>query len=316
MTTMTNAASSTSALAGTLPGPIAPTPVLYHLHIPKTAGTTFYAALASRYPTDKVCPVRGDHWNLLRMPRETFAAFDLVGGHLSFGRHLSTVMGRPIRPVTMLREPRALLISLYKQVMQEPRDPIRPYVDANCPTVESFFFDPKISDWVADAQARFLSYTEPLFSLETISRIQAADPGDVLTIVREAGASPLPSPYEMLARARRRLTECEVVGLVEQFDESFARICDMMGWPRPDTPVPRKNVSTIPVSETLSPRLIARLDELSWMDRILYGEAKARFEAERGAGSRGAVRRLTSLATRFPERAKRVLTTVRDRRAA
>jgi hypothetical protein len=256
-------------------------PVLYHLHIPKTAGTTLYALLETRFPREKVCPVRLSSLDILRMPREQLAGFDLLGGHWEFGYHLPAILGRPVRAVTLLREPRALVLSLYKQVMQQPLDPIRPYVDANCPTLETFLSDPVMSKYVADTQTRFLAVAERRFTPAVVEKIRAAEPAELNNIVRDANASDPPvSVYEMLHRARRRLAECEVVGLVERFDETAARIGAVFGLPS-GAPPKQRNVSSMKFrEEELSPRVLHRLDELTALDQILYREVSARFERE------------------------------------
>lgn len=255
-------------------------PVLYHLHIPKAAGTTLYDLLRTRFPRRRRCPVRVSLLDLIRIPRQRFAAFDLVGGHLEFGYYLAEYMGRPVRAVTLLREPRAHLLSLYKQVMQEPLDPVRAYVDAHCPTVEDFFFDPQMAEYVADPQARFLAVAERRFTPAVVERLRGAGPAEVPAIVQQAAdACPMPSPAETLGRARGRLDECFFVGLVERFDESADRLRAALGWPafrRTES----RNVSSVRVAHGRpSRRLLDRLDELTQIDRMLYEEAAGRFDA-------------------------------------
>jgi hypothetical protein len=227
--------------------------------------------------------------DLIRIPRERFARYDLVGGHLEFGYHLPEYMGREVQVVTMLRDPRSHLLSLYKQVMQEPLDPIRKHVDAHCSTVDSFFFDPVISDYVANPQTRFLAVAERRLTVPVLDQIRRAKRADAARIVAEAAAAaPAPSAEEMLERARRRLSECLLVGLVEQFDESVNRLCVALGWP-PFGRVASRCVSSIKVSrETISPRVLARIDELTKLDRVLYREAVDRFHVETPAFRRAA----------------------------
>jgi len=253
-------------------------PVLYHLHIPKAAGTTLYDLLRTRFPRRKRCPVRVSLLDLIRIPRRRFAAFDLVGGHLEFGYHLPEYMGRPVRTVTLLREPRSHLLSLYKQVMQEPLDPVRAYVDVHCPTVEDFFFDPQMAAYVANPQARFLAVAERRFTPVVLERLRGATPAEVPAIVQQAADDcPTPSPAETLDRARARLAECFFVGLVERFDESSDRLRTALGWPafrRTES----RNVSSVKVAEGRpSKRLLDRLDELTQIDRVLYDEAAEHF---------------------------------------
>jgi hypothetical protein len=261
--------------------PAPPAPALYHLHIPKAAGTALFDLLRSRFPRRKVCPVRLSSLDLLRIPPDRFARYDLIGGHLEFGYHLPELTGRPVRPVVLLREPRSLLLSLYKQLMHEPLDPLRAHVDAHCPTLEAFFFDPLVSRYVANPQTRFLAVTERRFTLDVVRRLRAATPEASRHIVQQTAESdPDLSPFELLDRARRRLDDCAAVGLVERFEESCDRICAALGWPsfaRPKT----RNVSPLKIGRDQLPRHVAaRLDELTTFDRALYQDAAARFGEE------------------------------------
>src|SRR5262249_36763669 len=83
---------------------------LYFLHIPKTAGVSFRTLLESRYQPHEVCPVYS--------PRDLFTAlpgpvdgYPLSRAYLGFP--LPAHVSRPLRIVTLLRDPVALVVSMY-----------------------------------------------------------------------------------------------------------------------------------------------------------------------------------------------------------
>src|SRR5262245_20698464 len=83
---------------------------LYFLHIPKTAGVSIRTLLESRFSPQEVCPVYS--------PRDLFTArpgsldgYRLYRAHLGFT--LPAHVSHPLRIVTLLREPVALVVSMY-----------------------------------------------------------------------------------------------------------------------------------------------------------------------------------------------------------
>lgn len=82
-------------------------PLLYFLHIPKTAGTTFGAILERNIPRREMIDVypgfgiRPDE--LADVPAEQLARARCIRGHFDFGAH--RVVDRPFRYVTFLRRP-------------------------------------------------------------------------------------------------------------------------------------------------------------------------------------------------------------------
>jgi hypothetical protein len=81
------------------------------LHIPKTGGSTLHALLSDAVGADLVSTER--HNGLWRCSGAELAGMRLFSGHYD-RRCLSFVPGRNVRVVTMLREPAARLLSLYK----------------------------------------------------------------------------------------------------------------------------------------------------------------------------------------------------------
>lgn len=253
-------------------------PALYHLHIPKTAGTSLHALLAGCFPAHAVCPI-GPSLELLRIPREEFRRFDFFSGHLQFGLYLQEVLQRPVRVVTFLRDPVTTALSRYKQVCQEPKDPVRPYVDAHCPGVMEFFSDPLMSAYTANSLCRYLAEDERLLDDEARGQIERAGPDEVHEILRAARLRHQSRDAdELLQRARQRLDECALVGVVERMEASIERLSQIVGCPL-SSPTQLNRSADARTAGDLPEALRRRLDKLTTLDRQLYDEALARFDA-------------------------------------
>lgn len=256
--------------------------LVHHLHIPKTAGTTLTELLLSQFVPTGCQPLGIDPLDLLCLPDADLINLDLIYGHLPYGNYLGELTGKKVVSVTLLREPRSIIASLYKQVMQEPRDPIRPYVDANCPTFEAFVFDPVIATYIHNPQTRFLGAYDRQWDLSVIEQIRTVQNKELINnLLEEVNDRWNRVPdRRILANARQRLERCAVVGLVECFQESLELIIEQLEL-QPCSEVTPRNVSSIPVElEGLAPHVLRRVDELTVMDRQLYLYAFERFERD------------------------------------
>src|SRR5262245_6608414 len=110
--------------------------VLYFLHLPKTCGYTAFTMLASRFPPDRTAAhLPGEAY--LRCPPEQLDEYDYIAGHLNFGRHLPTLVSRPVKTFVLMREPRAQVLSNYKYVLEKPFHPHHEHAKRHCPTIEA-----------------------------------------------------------------------------------------------------------------------------------------------------------------------------------
>jgi hypothetical protein len=248
---------------------------LYFMHIPKTAGTTVDHMLRSRFPRRRA----NSTFNvveLMRLPQRKLAALEFISGHLEFGYYLEELLGRPVRAIAFVREPRPLLLSIYKQVIKDPADPVHAYVRANCPSIDQFFRDPVMSAYVANFQTRYVALAERRFDAATVEAVRQAPAHRIEGILRDAVAreqANTPSNAGLLQRATERLQACWFVGVTERLDESMARLAGKLGW-KPFPPAPQINRSPHSArTSDLSKATLRRIDELTSLDRILYDRA-------------------------------------------
>lgn len=84
--------------------------ILVLLHVPRTGGTSLHEAFAARFAPEEHCPERLNR--LETLPAAQVARYRFFSGHHRF-EHLA-LMPAPRLAVTVLREPRARLVSLYR----------------------------------------------------------------------------------------------------------------------------------------------------------------------------------------------------------
>lgn len=250
-------------------------PALYFMHIPKTAGTSVDSMIRQRFDPAKTNPTF-DVMELMQTPASEFRQWDYISGHLEFGYYLPQLMGRPVRTLVFIREPRALILSLYNQATAETNDPVHDYIARHCPDLESFLHDRTMSAYIANFQTRYLAHAERRFDTKLIAQARQCDSVRLCELMRDACIKQRDtkrSDAKTLSIALKRLRSCWLVGLTERLDESMGALARGMNWPA-FPPAPRLNRSrTQRRPDNLPPSLVRRLDELTALDRVVYDEA-------------------------------------------
>jgi hypothetical protein len=195
--------------------------VVAFLHIPKTAGTTLNAILASQYSPDETREImmRGMSWlvprpRLVPKPLISFSKIWRLKSTLRYGRTVRMIHGHfdlSIKPVlpddvrlfTFLRDPVERAISHYYHYRRQTGDPIQPVAMKST-----------LEEWVRDCG------------------LVEMDNGQTR---RLAGEMNLPCgrvTQELLERAKASLARnFAVVGLTERFEESLILLQRAFGWP-------------------------------------------------------------------------------------
>lgn len=240
-------------------------PTLIFVHLPKTGGTTFKSILRRVYGQNRLfettpgqVPESIDRF--ARASEEERAAYRVVTGHIPFG--METLVPRPAATITLLRDPVERLISNYYYVRNAPDHPAHAQTVAEDVTLEDFVrarHDNPMTRWY----------------LSTDPHKRALIPPDE------------PVTRRHLDMAIRNIRErCAIVGVTERFDEWVALVAARFGWPF--TVYARANVTRKrPLATELPANVRDLLESRTGIDRDLYAEAKAAFEASwEGAGAR------------------------------
>jgi hypothetical protein len=130
-------------------------PLWLFLHIPKTAGSSFRTTLARRLQPD--CNINIEGRRDTKKRHEAFAEaideflaldkdkhFIFASGHINMAEavRIRRNLGRPVRLLTMLREPVQRVISDYRYQLT-PAHPTHELFSAAFPTLESFVESPR-----------------------------------------------------------------------------------------------------------------------------------------------------------------------------
>ncbi len=247
---------------------------LAFIHIEKCGGTTLLDMLAPQFPPAAICPERyetiGD-WTINEL-----SDYTLFAGH--FNLAWCRCIPGDVSVITMLREPKARLVSLFSFWKAHRPDPDRDLFDllriARDSTAEQFFAHPRVREHpsVRDAVAGQLTRTRTVHALE---------PDDPI----------LTDPDRVLARAVSALESLAAFGLVEAYEDSRMLLNAALGLRMQPVP-PRQVLDTMvracpelaPVPPVrMTPRLDRLLDELTGIDRPLYARARTLFDARLAA---------------------------------
>ena len=90
---------------------------------------------------------------------------------------------------------------------------------------------------------------------------------------------------QLLANAKRWLSDIDVVGTTEHYSESVLMACDLLGIPAPQrlqmlNANPERHNTRSRYRERLSPKLVSQLEELTAHDREIYAIALERFHEQ------------------------------------
>ncbi len=221
-----------------------PSPLLFFIHIPKTAGSSIYQILHREYSKRL-----GIFYDLT--PREwemTLArpdhGFDCIFGHYWFGFHAHSA--RPYEYATMMRHPVEAVLSYYFYIAHQPSHWLNPFV-LQMPMKDFFQLPDNIMD------AFFRNYQ----SVYMLGRPPVSWK-DTLKIVTE---------------------HYPIVGVTELYHESVYLLKNRYGWKSAE--VFRVNATpNRPTIEQIDPEVIALIESLVEHDLRLYRFVRKRLEKE------------------------------------
>ncbi len=243
--------------------------LLYYLHIPKTAGTSFTQVVIDNVGADAYYQPMSIQ-QFLGMEPELIEKIRFIAGHLVYD--LSPIINRHLVHLTMLRNPVSRTISQYLQVRRVPHSMGNDKVK-----------EQSLLDFVKDPENRFVyanSQTRQFGLDATISKIvETVDPaaykGDIAPYVLWYSNARY-NDANLLELAQSRLENIPFVGLSEQFDQSVELLCKTFGWETPTTQT-LLNVGSNALDD-VPQEAIDIIHENTRLDAALYEMGKRIFE--------------------------------------
>lgn len=239
------------------------TAILYYLHIPKTAGTSFTNVIRTQFVPDAIYQPNSIQ-EFLNTPPEVVNRTRFLVGHLVYD--LKPVFTQTPIYITMLRDPVERTISEYAQIKRAPEHAY--YSVVKDQSLLEYVKDPRNVLIYGNLQTRFVGVDS--------------------TLEIGGGWNEIANPA-VLKRAVERLETFAFVGLAERFDESVEVLCDTFGWDIPES-LRALNIGTNHPSD-ISQEAIDIIHEHTQQDKELYETAKRLFEA-----------RYEQMLAKYPER--------------
>lgn len=242
--------------------------ILVFLHLPRTGGTALHEALSARHAPGEICPARMNR--LEEVPAAELARHRLFSGHYRF-EHLALVP-RPHLAVTLLREPRARVVSLHRHWRRHWPALARDNAGLRLAQAHG------LRDFLRLADMEVAEAFDNAMARQLAGDCRARAPGHYTGWAWHDTA-----PVEddaIVEAACRNLARLDLVGFAP--DALHAALCARMGWPAP-APLPRRNahdqeawgVHAVP-AEPIAPEAEAELDRVTRLDRRVWEHALAR----------------------------------------
>lgn len=247
------------------------------LHVPKTGGTTLSALLVKAVDASEVCPVQFNELPLMTAGR--IAQYRVFSGH--FDRRSINVIPGMRKIVTLLREPRARIISTYRYwraiarevAVQQKMLHVLAAIDLDFADFLRKIQSIAIHD-VDNMYARIFGGVLPM----------RGDPPDILTWPLDKFGG----EERLVSEAKKFLDNCAAVGILEEFETSVQLIFDALNLPllqgkilpkMVTEDVARSNNRLSAVAEfSINQDAEVQLDQLTRCDREIYEYAKKIFE--------------------------------------
>jgi len=248
--------------------------LIYFLHIPKTAGTTFIAILDSYFDLNSIYSKKVWHELLKNIP-EKFN-YKLLRGHLGF--NVNAVTHKEPITLTILREPIERTISQYEHIRRDPTG--NNWVGKNFfsskESITNIFANEDKRQVFTNVQTRYLG-----LDFDVIEKTNSFGSKSMRNFRFDQNLSSMQegmSDENLLETAKKRLANFVFVGLAEKFDESLFLLYYTFGW-RPMDINWKLNVSPKRKHhKDLSKKTLSIVRDCNKLDIKLYNYGKKIFE--------------------------------------
>ena len=231
------------------------------LHVPKTAGWTLRGVLRYKYPSEILFLDKPDDplGGIADFPLEDRQRARVATGHVFYGVHEH--LPQPTDYITVLREPIARVVSMYKHVLRRPEHRLHDEVAGSGMGLEEFVRS--CADAGIDNQQTRL--------------ISGRGRGKVVPRNSGSGGNWVAPRLEHgdLELAKQNLDQFLLVGLTERFDETFIMLRRILGWRLPMYATKNVGRAANGFASELATELIR---ERNQFDLELYAHAQKLFD--------------------------------------
>ena len=250
----------------------------YFLHIPKTAGTSLRSIIEEQFSKSQIAPFSYMHElaDTVRRDKNELLRYSLFAGHL--GHTLISLLPKPPRVITMIREPISRTISRFKNLMRNRARKAVGYERFLDPeaTIDDFLSFPPTRRLITNFQVRNLA-----LDFDLMKTYYDDDGREILPKQAKLLSYTYSdmSDEELLAKAKQRLASFDFVGITDKFAESMELLLTTFGWTTTMT-VPHLNA--LPDSrlteQTLPSETVSLIQSCTRLDAELYQFARDIFE--------------------------------------
>jgi len=244
--------------------------ILVFVHVPRSGGTALHNAFSAHFSPWEICPERMNR--LHRVPRHAMVDYSMFSGHYRFEQIALTP--EPRLAVTVLREPRERLVSLYRHWRRHS-----PAFAQGNPGLRLARTLP-LAEFLRSEELEVVEAFDNSLARQLAGNSHARGPGYFSTIEPE---SMVAQDYmDLVPAACRNLLQFDAVGFQSNLDLMHAHVSERMGWP-PPAPLPLTNASSqadpelaaLPAQE-VPPEALPELNRLTRLDRMVWDFALKR----------------------------------------
>ena len=237
------------------------------MHLPKTGGTSIHSMLTSVFEKDQVCPERFNGFHAYT--DDELAQYDLFSAHMDF--YSLTRVAQPAYTITLLREPKQRILSLYYFWKAQKHE----HIERHKLEGPRFAKSHSLLEFLRDLPAELAKDVDNAYVRNLLGRL----------VQGPKGVFPI-EDNDAVRIAMRNLIRIDTVGFLDDIESITDEIFASLALPVPET-LPKMRArenfgkddpNTEQVEEEeLTDEIVALLDEYTRLDSRIYESARKLF---------------------------------------
>lgn len=241
---------------------------LAFLHLPKTGGTSLHKLLQAAFETDEICPERFNGFG--RFSNKELQEYNFFSAHMDF--HSLERVANPAYTVTLLREPKQRIVSLFHYWKAQKRE----HIERHNLVGPRFAKDTCLAEFLSTLPKELMKDVDNAYVRNFLGRLWTGPTGEFLIDEDEA-----------LRVAMRNLLKIDEVGFTDDLRNFVDRVFLKLSIPSPEElPKARSRVgfgkddpNTEEIKfEEVTPEIDHLLEHFTRLDSKFYHSARAIFK--------------------------------------